>query len=246
MAQRIKSILFDLGDTLLDFGKVDIPTLFEAGARLAYEYLKELGLPLPSFARYHRQQLWAVRWAVLVSRLSRREFNALTVIDRLARRMGHDLNEAQRVDLAWCWYEPLSRCAKTEDDLHQTLGALRDQGLMLGLVSNTFIPAQVLDRHLEQERLIEYLPVRVYSCDVRYRKPHRSIFRIATEQTGVPAGQTLFVGDSPAFDIAGANRCGMVSVLKDPNNRHARHKHAPRHRIARIAELPDLLKQYNS
>ena len=246
MAQRIKSILFDLGDTLLDFGKVDIPTLFEAGARLAYEYLQRLALPLPSFPRYHRQQLWAVRWAVLVSRLSGREFNALAVIDRLARRMGHDLNESQRVDLAWCWYEPLSRCAKTEEGLAETLESLRAQGLVLGLVSNTFIPAPVLDRHLIQEGLIDYLPIRVYSCDVRYRKPHRSIFRIATEQTGVPAAQTLFVGDSPAFDIVGANRCGMVSVLKDPSNRHVRHKHVPRHRIARIGELVDLVRQYNS
>jgi len=245
MARQIKSILFDLGDTLLDFGKVDIPSMFESGARLAYDYLSRLNMSLPPFARYHRQQLWAIRWNVLVSRVIRREFNSLNVIDRLARRMGHDLTEQQRVDLAWCWYEPLRRCAKVEEGLRETLKSLRDQGLRLGLVSNTFIPGQVLDRHLQQVELLEFLPIRVYSCDVRFRKPHANIFRIALERTEVEPQETLFVGDSPAFDIAGANRCGLISVLKDPDNRHQKARHRPRYRIARLAELPDLVRQYN-
>jgi HAD superfamily hydrolase (TIGR01549 family) len=245
MTRSIKGILFDLGDTLLDFGQVDIPSLFEAGARLAYDYLQVLGKPLPPLARYHRRQLWAIRWSYLKSRITRREFNSLDLIGRLSVDMGHDLTPEQKDDLAWKWYEPLSKCATAEAGLHQTLKSIGDSGLKLGLISNTFIPAVVLDRHLRREGLLEFLPVRVYSCDVRFRKPHPAIFQAALDRLGTVAAETIFVGDSPKADIAGANRVGMISVLKDPRALHAKSPIQPRHTIRKLGELPELvLTQY--
>ena len=54
---RVKGILFDLGNTLLDFGRVDILRLFKDGAQQAYSYLKELDQPLPPFRKFHQRQL---------------------------------------------------------------------------------------------------------------------------------------------------------------------------------------------
>jgi HAD superfamily hydrolase (TIGR01509 family) len=246
MSRRIKGILFDLGDTLLNFGRLDVASLFEAGARLAYDYLKALEQPLPSFARFHRRQLWAIRWNYLKSRFTRREFDSLDLIGRLSERMGHDLTEQQVADLAWLWYEPVSRCAKVEEGAREMLDRFRGAGLVLGLVSNTFVPARVLDRHLEQEGLLEYLPVRVYSCDVRYRKPHRSIFDEALRQTGLEAEGTIFVGDSPKADIDGAHRAGMIPVLKDPADHHARSKVRCRHRIRKLVDLEKVVWGYDA
>jgi len=244
MGSLVKGILFDLGDTLLDFGKVDIASLFESGAKLAYEYLEKLGHPLPPFAKYHRLQLWAIRWNFFKSRFTRREFNALEVLGRLGRRMGHDLTREQTIDLAWLWYEPLSRCATVEDGLLDMLGQFRDDGLTLGVVSNTFVPGEVLDRHLRIAGLLELLPVRVYSCDVLYRKPNPSMFRIALRRAGLKAGETIFVGDSPQADIKGANATGMISVLKDPAGKYDTSSIHANHRIARITELRDIVDGY--
>ena len=245
MAVRVKGILFDLGETLLDFGKVDITSVFEAGAKLAYDYLAKRGQALPSFVKFHRRQLRAIRWSYLKSRFTRREFNSLDILGRLGQQMGHKLNTEQTLELAWLWYQPLSRLAVVETGLLRMLEGLRDQGLKLGLVSNTFVPAEVLDRHLEMEGLRRMLPVRVYSCQVGFRKPHPEIFRMASEQLGVDAGATMFVGDSPVADIFGANRAGMISVLKDPGGRHANDS-AAAHRITRLAELPALVAGYNA
>ena len=55
----------------------------------------------------------------------------------------------------------------------------------------------------------------------------------------------MFVGDSPKADIRGANRAGMVSVLKDPDNRHGSSRIQPCHRIRSITELADIVDQYN-
>jgi putative hydrolase of the HAD superfamily len=245
MVQRVKGVLFDLGDTLLDFAQLDVTSLFEAGARLTYDYLQTLGKSLPSFATYHSRQLRALRWNYFKSKLTRREFNSLDLLGRLATGMGHELTGDQTLELAWRWYEPLSRCATSEEGLEDLLRRLGEQGIKLGLVSNTFVPAEVLDRHLEQLGLLEMLPVRVYSCRVGYRKPHPGIFAIALRQAGLEAGQAMFVGDSPRADILGANRAGMISVLKDPAGRYDGASVKPHHRIQRLSELPDILAQYN-
>jgi HAD superfamily hydrolase (TIGR01509 family) len=245
MALRIKGILFDLGDTLLDFGEVDVRSLFESGGRLGYEYLKKLGQPLPSFEKFHRRQLWAVRWNYLKSRFTRREFNALDLIGRLSRSMNQRLTPEQTVELAWLWYKPLSECARVEQGLRKLLEELCKAGLTLGVVSNTFIPGQALDRHLAQEQLLKFLSVRVYSCDVRFRKPNPNVFRVALERGGLLPGETLFVGDSLRADVAGANRAGMVSVLKDPTGRQWHPDIRPRHRIVRLADLKGVVAGYN-
>jgi FMN phosphatase YigB (HAD superfamily) len=122
---------------------------------------------------------------------------------------------------------------------------LRASGLTLGLVSNTFVPPQVLDRHLQQEGMLDQLPLRVYSCQVGIRKPRPEIFRLALEQAALTAPRTLFVGDSPRTDIVGANRVGMISVLKDPTGRHANGRAKPNHLIRSILELPRIIDEYN-
>jgi HAD superfamily hydrolase (TIGR01549 family) len=245
MAGRIRGVFFDLGETLLNFGHVDVSGLFESGAHLSYAYLESLGQPLPSFAKYHRRQLWAIRWRYFLSRLSGKEFDARTLITRLARKMGQNLTDRQIEELAWLWYEPLSRCATTESDLHQTLRNLA-VGRTLGVVSNTFIPASALDRHLAQIGLLDLLPVRVYSCDVHYRKPHMAIFRIALQRANLRAPETVFVGDSLVADVAGANRVGMISVFKDSFGQAGHGAIRPKHRISSLSELPALVAGYEA
>jgi HAD superfamily hydrolase (TIGR01549 family) len=240
----IRGVLFDLGDTILDFGKVDVATLFEAGARLTYDYARTLHLPLPTFAKYHRRQLRAIRWSYLKSRITGREFNALDIMGKLARGMGHNFTYAEVLDLAWLWYSPLSRCATVEEGVGDMLRQFQRQGLPVGIVSNTFVPGEVLDRHLEQFGLLDLLPIRVYSCDVGIRKPDRRIFEIALKKIGVEASSAIFIGDSPRADIVGANRCGMVSVLKDPHGRHAAGRIKPTYRIKSLLELPAIIARH--
>ncbi|MFW6132806.1 MAG: HAD family hydrolase [Planctomycetota bacterium] len=239
--RKITGVLFDLGDTLLRFGSVDTRGLFEEGAELAYAYLQSLGQPLPSFARFHRRQLRAIRWHVIQSRLTRREFNALELLVAQSRRMNQRLTADQAAELVWTWYKPLRDRATIAPGTIEALNALRELGLTLGIVSNTFIPGEVLDRHLQQEGLLELLPVRVYSCDVRYRKPSRKIFAVACRRAQLRAAQTMFVGDSLRADVYGANRAGLISVLLDPGDEHEDPKWSPRHRIAALRELPELV-----
>ena len=49
-------------------------------------------------------------------------------------------------------------------------------------------------------------------------KPHPEIFRKAIEMAGVPAGQTVLIGDSVTSDILPAKELDIVPILIDRNN----------------------------
>ena len=100
----------------------------------------------------------------------------------------------------------------------------------------------MLDRHLAEEGLMGLLPVRVYSCDVKFRKPSREIFNIALEQAGLTAAETLYIGDSIAADIRGANAAGLISVLKDPDDAHKNASTGAAHRIHQLADLTGIIE----
>jgi len=247
MSQRIKGILFDLGDTLVDFGHLKTGKLFRAGSLLAYEYLKNLGKKIPGKWWYCFRQKYAIRLNYLKSKFTRREFNSLELLMDLAEEMGCTLSHDEAMDVATLFYKPVTTQARTEPGLAELLGRLRQSNLTLGIVSNTFIPGEVLDRHLEQLNLLQHLPHRVYSVDSGIRKPDKRIFANALNKAGLLPQETLFVGDMYRKDVRGSNRAGMNSVLirKNQKGRLLFFRRKADHVISRLAELEPLVASYN-
>jgi len=182
MDRRIKGVLFDLGQTVLEFDGVDAPALFRRAAANSYDYLRQLNQPAGGFLSYKLRNLLAIRLKVLISALTGRDWDSLAALKRGGRKKGIDLTEEQWRQLNWKWYEPLMSVASVERDLIGTLRLLRDKDLKLGIVSNTWVNGSALDRHLEMEGLLEFFDVRVYSCSYRFRKPDRRIFIEAARQ----------------------------------------------------------------
>jgi len=235
----IQAVLFDLGETLLHYEPVDTLACFEQGARLAYQRLEQKGHRLPSFGQYHRRQRRAIKLAYAWSKLSGREFNSIDLLGRMHRRMRLPADAATLRDLTNLFYRPLSDHARQEEGTSDVLRNLRSAGVALGLISNTFVPGSALDDHLRREGLLEFFSVRVYSCDVGFRKPHPRIFHVALKRLGVEPGRCLFVGDRLDVDVKGANRAGMISVLKAATLPDGSIR--PRYHIRRLSELPALV-----
>ncbi len=100
---------------------------------------------------------------------------------------------------------------KIREDAPVVLRSLRELRLRLGIVSNS--PINFLDRVLGRAGILGMFDTIVVSCDVGYRKPHPKIYEIALSRLGVAASETIFVGDVPEIDIAGARSLGMITVL---------------------------------
>jgi len=242
----IKAVLFDLGDTLLNFGRFNAVSLFRQAARAAYDFLKQAGYPLGSFELFFWANMFRLRIRRLVCDLTGRDFDAFSLIRKAALKKKIQLNEQQWEHFLWLWYEPLTAVASLEPDTGRTLAALRDSGLALGLVSNTFVGRWFLDKHLEQLDLLHFFPVRLYSCEFDFRKPDVRIFRIAAERIGLPPHNILFVGDRIDLDIRPALKIGMVPVLKDAHTNDRKRAPAGVRRIGLLAELPDLIRKINA
>lgn len=96
--------------------------------------------------------------------------------------------------------------------LTDTLDALRERGLKVGLITN--------GRALMQNRKIDGLGIRPYldsvviSGDLGVRKPDPRIFAAALEDLAVDPSAAAYVGDNPEPDITGAKRSGMCAVWR--------------------------------
>lgn len=243
---EIKAVLFDLGDTILEFGKVKKSRAFLKGARATRRFLLEHGQPVARLPWYFLRNLVRLRLQYLVSDFLRRDFDSLEVLKDVGTKLGVQLSPEQWEEFAWLWYEPLSRCARIEPDLPQTLARLQRMELKLGIVSNTFVGRASLARHLQLLGLLEFFPVQLYSYEFHIRKPSTEIFRIAADRIGERAENILFVGDRIDNDIQPALQSGMRAALKEAYTNRGKKAPAAALKIRRLAELPGLIERINA
>ena len=71
----------------------------------------------------------------------------------------------------------------------------------------------VIPRSPEVQGFAGLMRSMVVSAEEGWRKPHPSLFQKAMRELGVAPAESIFVGDSPWHDIAGAHGAGMRAVL---------------------------------
>lgn len=241
--RNIRAILFDLGDTLVEFGKIDMRQFFEIGSRNSYDYLVEKHYPVPPWSRYRRRFRFRIGMGLLRVKLTQREPDPVQWLQRFHRSIGVILDAEAALELSFRLFDPIRRAGIVPDGTLETLSTLTKSGYSLALISNTFAPGLVHDAQLAEADLLEWLPLRFYSCEMGYRKPHRRIFEAALRRMGVRPWQAVIVGDRMDTDIKGGRRAGLTTILKVPNGLRPRGRHQPHHVIRRLTELPALLSK---
>jgi 2-haloalkanoic acid dehalogenase type II len=234
----IRAVLFDFGGTLYDYA-----TLQEAEYESLVELARWAGVQADPAAILlaHREALRRVFHAYLPRRfyLHRDLFR-----DAVLGMLEHFGVQPDPVHLdryrAAQWRRHV-RDFTLREGVVDTLRALRVRGLHLGIVSN--IDEDQLGHLMRRAQLHSYFDSLVSSEQAQSCKPDPAIFAAALERAGCQAQEALFVGDTIAQDIAGANRAGMRSVLlwhrddRDPPITDPR----PHHVIRRIPEVLDLV-----
>jgi len=244
--KKIKAVLFDLGETLLDFGKIKAGRLFRQGARLSYDFLKSCGQPVGSFPYYCLRNLLALHTRRLLSHITKNDFNSLALLRGIGIKKGFRLDGQQWRRFGWLWYEPLSKVATAEPKIKETLNTLKESGLKLGIVSNTFVNSSSLEKHLKQLGILDFFTVRVYSYEFDFRKPDVQIFKIAAEKIGEMVENILFVGDRIDKDIRPAIKLGMQAVLKTAYTNTGKKIPEGTWKINQLSELPSLIESINA
>jgi putative hydrolase of the HAD superfamily len=89
---------------------------------------------------------------------------------------------------------------------------MKRRGYRLGVVSNA---EGKVERDLDAAGYDGLFETVIDSSIVGVEKPDPAIFRVALERLGVAPEGTIFLGDVPAVDVAGAKAAGIAPLLLD-------------------------------
>ena len=237
-----QAVIFDLGGTLVGWPDWDDASPLHWTA--AHEYmLRAVGAGrVPGREPFvaamcraeatHWERVLAEQWSGPPSGLVVEGFRTLGMVAGEAEILAALDGYALSVD-GW---------AEVFPDAVATLGRVRDAGLRIGLLSNTWWAAAWHDADLATHGLAPLIDVVVYTSDLLHSKPHPSVFLDLAHRLEVEPAACVMVGDRPADDVAGALAAGMRGVWK--TNGAPRENAAgvvPTATIAHLSELPALL-----
>jgi putative hydrolase of the HAD superfamily len=124
--------------------------------------------------------------------------------------------------------------------LFEMLNVLKNQGYLLGIITNGF--GQFQDRAIEGLRIRDYFDVILISEVEQVRKPQPEIFQRAMNRLRVSACDSVFVGDNPEADILGAKNAKMWTIWK--HNSHWLEVKEADAVIDELNEIPFILEQF--
>ena len=201
----MKAVIFDLDNTLYSYDKA------HAKAYAAVQELakRELGLEAAEFDLLHSE---ANRI------LSFRCQGGPPIHDRMLRFqilleiLGKPIGFA--TELADCYWRVLLDHVEAEPGAGETLCALKNMGLRLGIGTNMTLEWQL--EKLRKLGFLELIDFVVTSEEVGVEKPDRKLFALCAEKAGASLKDCCFVGDSLKKDALGAVQAGMQGIWYCP------------------------------
>lgn len=97
------------------------------------------------------------------------------------------------------------------EGVRETLAALKEQGLLLGIVTDTVHPTSVKLGWFERAGIGHFWDSIISSCSVGLCKPEPAIYRMALAQLGVEPDEALFVGHKKS-ELDGARAVGLGTI----------------------------------
>ena len=220
---KLRAVLFDVDFTIAKPG----PLLGPEGYRDAG---RRFGLELDP-GRYAEARAEALLELAHHPELDHDEEVWIRFTEDIVRGMGGEGADCRRVAEAITAGWLHSENFELYEDVLPVLGLLRDEGLKIGLVSNTSRDLDAFVRHhaLDVDAWV--------SSGVHGKvKPSPTIFRAVLELLDVPPEAAVMVGDSPDDDVAGAEAIGIRAFLLDREGKHGRDDALPT-----LLALPALL-----
>lgn len=206
----IKAVFFDAAGTLIKparrvgesyaaiaarYGKAVAPALLNERFRVCFDQSPQLAFPDADESNIgEMERRW---WQQLVARI----FEPWAPFERFDD----------------CFEELFGYFAKPEawalyPDVPETMTALKEHGLILGVISNFDSRLIGILDGLGASSWFEQVWV---SSRVGFAKPDARIFHAALRRHGLDPGEALHVGDSTAHDLEGADNAGLRGVLID-------------------------------
>ena len=102
------------------------------------------------------------------------------------------------------------------EHLNETLQALQNMGVRLGVISN-IISKTVVGHFLREYDIYDRMECVITSAETSIRKPSPEIFRIAERKMNLLPEQFAYVGDTLSRDVAGVRAAGWKMAIRIEN-----------------------------
>jgi putative hydrolase of the HAD superfamily len=226
---RIRAVFLDAGNTLVfprlediiaelkERGRAATAEDFYATERLAKQKLDDWLWPQIR-RREVPKQIDYYYWSEYLHELTRR----LGVAESGAGELTKFLIES---------FQDIQLWSRVMPDTPAFLEGLEAQGYFLGVISNS---TGTLEGQLVRLGLARYFRAILDSAIVGIQKPHPGIFELALQRAGAQGSEAVFVGDTYATDVGGAQLAGLTGVLFDSVGAY------PDATCLKISSLPEL------
>jgi HAD superfamily hydrolase (TIGR01549 family) len=213
----IRAVLFDLGNTLLEYA---LQGRWREFLRQRLEEICPLVSDLAAGSNVVPCE-FAARVAEVIggerARAIERSGRSWHFRDRLREGLavvGLCADDEALERLTDAFYEPIRACTKPYRDTRDALDRLRSSGIALGIVTNAprDTPGRLLRGDLAHWGIGGSFDAFICSGEVPWRKPNPAFLLAAAEALGVTAAECLVVGDTLESDIAAARAAGIRSV----------------------------------
>jgi len=182
----LRAVIFDLWETLVDWDQVRAARMFD-------EMSERLGITTDEFRR-----IWDTRDNPRYVAPIRDALRAIGIDEE-----AHD--DICEIRLAYNRDTLVPR-----DGVVDTLCALRERGLLLGLIT---VCSEEVEQLFPETELAGLFDAEVFSNAVGLAKPDPRIYLHCCELLGVEPHEAVFVGDGANDELAGARRVGMDAIL---------------------------------
>jgi putative hydrolase of the HAD superfamily len=210
----VAGVLLDLDDTILAFDSVTEQAWAEVCARHAPALdcsADRLQAAIRQTARWFWGDPARHRWGRLDLVRARRE-----IVDLALRQLHVDGGSAGD-RIADDYAEAREAAIRPLPGAMEAVAQWRRAGLRLAMVTNGAAADQ--RRKIDRFGLAPLFDVILVEGEVGFGKPDRRIFALALRRLGLAAAQVYMVGDSLAFDVAGAQQLGIHTVWIDAQGR---------------------------
>ncbi|MGY8787669.1 MAG: HAD-IIIA family hydrolase [Fidelibacterota bacterium] len=194
--QKIKGVIFDLDNTLLDFMKMK-----ELAVKAAIRSMIESGLLVDEELSYneiisiYEQFGWENQkvFDVFIEKQIGRVDNKFLAAGIVAYRRAREAN------------------LMAYPNVNKTLMSLAKMGIKLGVVSDA--PSREAWMRIYYLNLYHYFDVVITHDDSGERKPSAKPFQMALDAMKLNPNETIMIGDWPERDVVGAKQIGMKTVF---------------------------------
>ena len=225
----VQAVIFDWGGTLTPWHTVDLTEIWHAVC--TRHFAAERAVEVATAMHAAERELW---------QLAEREHRSSTM-NHVFERAGIAPSEDLLASYSSAW-EPHTF---TDPDAPALLSYLRERGIKVGVLSNTFWPRRWHEEIFRRDGVLDLIDGAVYSSELDWTKPHPAAFRAAMDAVGVTDPRAcVFVGDRPFDDVHGAKSVGMRAVLIPNSDVPTFPGSMPDAVVSRLADLRPLLESW--